>query len=69
MNGKGDKPRNCFSEQFKNNYEQIKWKKDEPSSGRSSDISACGDGAQAHGRHSDRRVNRPRMGGSSRQAQ
>jgi hypothetical protein len=25
MNGKGDKPRNCFSKQFKNNYEEINW--------------------------------------------
>jgi hypothetical protein len=23
--GKGDKPRNCFSKDFKNNYDQIKW--------------------------------------------
>lgn len=25
MNGKGDKPRNCFSRQFKNNYDAINW--------------------------------------------
>lgn len=25
--GKGDKPRNCFSEQFKQNYEDICWNK------------------------------------------
>jgi hypothetical protein len=24
--GKGDKPRNCFSEQYRNNYDSIKWK-------------------------------------------
>jgi len=24
--GKGDKPRNCFSKQFKDNYDLIKWK-------------------------------------------
>ena len=24
-NGKGDKPRNCFSADFKNNYDQINW--------------------------------------------
>jgi len=24
--GKGDKPRNCFSKNFKNNYESIDWK-------------------------------------------
>jgi hypothetical protein len=24
--GKGDKPRNCFSKNFKNNYEFIDWK-------------------------------------------
>jgi hypothetical protein len=23
--GKGDKPRNCFSHSFKNNYDSIKW--------------------------------------------
>lgn len=23
--GKGDKPRNCFSAQFKNNYDEINW--------------------------------------------
>jgi len=27
MNGKGDKPRNCFSEKFKSNYEEINWGK------------------------------------------
>jgi hypothetical protein len=25
--GKGDKPRNCFSKQFKNNFNQINWNK------------------------------------------
>jgi hypothetical protein len=24
--GKGDKPRNCFSQSFKNNYDSINWK-------------------------------------------
>tara|TARA_Y100000004_G_C8635425_1_gene294738 strand:+ start:171 stop:314 length:144 start_codon:yes stop_codon:yes gene_type:complete len=24
-NGKGDKPRSCFSEEFKNNYDSIDW--------------------------------------------
>ena len=24
--GKGSKPRNCFSDSFKNNYENINWK-------------------------------------------
>ena len=24
--GKGDKPRNCFSDRFKKNYDRIKWK-------------------------------------------
>lgn len=23
--GKGDKPRNCFSKQFKDNYDKIEW--------------------------------------------
>lgn len=25
--GKGDKPRNCFSEQYRNNYDEIDWGK------------------------------------------
>lgn len=25
--GKGDKPRNCFSKEYKNNYENIDWNK------------------------------------------
>ena len=25
MNGKGDKPRNCFSKNYKSNYEEINW--------------------------------------------
>ena len=25
--GKGDKPRNCFSDKFKNNYAKISWNK------------------------------------------
>jgi hypothetical protein len=24
--GKGDKPRNCYSKEFKNNYSEIDWK-------------------------------------------
>lgn len=27
--GKGDAPRNCFSKQFKDNYDAIDWSKDE----------------------------------------
>lgn len=27
MNGKGDKPRSCFSKNFKKNYENINWTK------------------------------------------
>jgi hypothetical protein len=26
--GKGDSPRNCFSQSFKNNYDSIKWSED-----------------------------------------
>jgi len=26
-NGKGDKPRNCFSNKFKDNYDSIDWSK------------------------------------------
>lgn len=29
MNGKGSKPRNCFSKQFKDNYDGINWCKKE----------------------------------------
>jgi hypothetical protein len=25
--GKGDKPRNCFSKQYKSNYDEINWGK------------------------------------------
>ena len=25
MNGKGDKPRSCFSKRFKDNYDEINW--------------------------------------------
>ena len=25
MNGKGDKPRNCFSKAYKSNYDEINW--------------------------------------------
>jgi len=28
--GKGDKPRNCFSRQFKDNYDLIVWRKPQP---------------------------------------
>jgi hypothetical protein len=27
--GKGDKPRNCFSKDYKNNYDKINWKSKE----------------------------------------
>lgn len=27
MAGKGDNPRNCFSKNFKNNFDQINWNK------------------------------------------
>lgn len=27
MNGKGSNPRNCFSKQFKSNYDEINWDK------------------------------------------
>ena len=27
MNGKGSKPRNCFSAEWHDNYSKIKWKK------------------------------------------
>lgn len=31
--GKGDKPRNCFSKQFKENYENINWGKNKKDNG------------------------------------
>lgn len=30
--GKGDKPRNCFSHSFKENYESIKWSEEKDKS-------------------------------------
>lgn len=27
MNGKGSKPRNCFSKKYKDNYDEINWKR------------------------------------------
>jgi hypothetical protein len=30
MAGKGDKPRNCFSRNFKDNYDLISWDKKKP---------------------------------------
>lgn len=32
--GKGDKPRNCFSKKFKDNYDEINWNSDLEDSGR-----------------------------------
>ena len=29
QNGKGDKPRNCFSKKFRDNYDKINWTKEE----------------------------------------
>jgi hypothetical protein len=28
--GKGDAPRNCFSQEYRKNYDHINWKKDKP---------------------------------------
>ena len=30
--GKGDKPRNCFSDRFKQNYDSIKWSEEKDKS-------------------------------------
>jgi hypothetical protein len=30
--GKGDKPRNCFSKQYKDNFDKIKWRTKKPDS-------------------------------------
>jgi hypothetical protein len=40
--GKGDKPRSCFSEQYRDNYDSIIWghKKDEQKNTNNNDISA-----------------------------
>lgn len=29
MAGKGDKPRNCFSKEFRKNYDEINWSKND----------------------------------------
>ena len=61
MNGKGDKPRNCFSSQYKHNYDQIDWKKSQDKDKRSSDIHSRGNRKQADERTSDRRVSSVRV--------
>ena len=38
MNGKGDSPRNCYSKQFKDNFDNIKWTGDEIEDRRQSSI-------------------------------
>jgi len=55
-NGKGDKPRNCFSKRFKDNYEQIKWKTNEDKTRLQSDIQTRGDGFETNDRSGTRAI-------------
>jgi len=41
MNGKGSAPRNCFSEQFRSNYESINWKKKKKPTPKKGEKSVC----------------------------
>ena len=36
--GKGDKPRNCFSQQYRDNYDSINWNKKNEKNTNNSDI-------------------------------
>ena len=56
MNGKGDKPRNCYSKQFKANYDQIKWRSYEVKDQRQSSVSACSEGFENSSRDCDRGI-------------
>lgn len=67
MNGKGDTPRNCFSSQYKHNYDQIDWKKSQDKNKRSSDVHSCSNREQADVRSSDRGVTDTRVPGKTRQ--
>ena len=53
MNGKGDAPRNCFSENYKLNYEQINWAQKNKTK-RSRDILSRGNRKQTNDRYGDR---------------
>jgi hypothetical protein len=37
--GKGDKPRNCFSQKYRNNYDDINWNKKENKNEKIADTS------------------------------
>ena len=54
MNGKGDSPRNCYSKQFKNNYDQIEWRSNEIKTQRQSSVPSCSARFKATDRYSDR---------------
>ena len=41
MNGKGDSPRSCYSERFRDNFDNIEWRKDEVKDQRSGRVHAC----------------------------
>lgn len=56
MNGKGDKPRNCSSAQFKDNYDQIDWKKNKNI--HTSCVSSRSNRKQTNDRHGDRHQER-----------
>jgi len=54
MNGKGDNPRNCYSKQFKTNYDQIEWRSNEIKTQRQSNVPPCSPRVKATDRYSDR---------------
>lgn len=60
MNGKGDSPRNCFSEQFRNNWEVIFGSKDERKS-RDERECAAGTGEKRSGAGLSNRVEKVAM--------
>lgn len=40
--GKGSKPRNCFSSEFRNNYQEINWRYQEKLKNTPTECSHCG---------------------------
>ena len=60
MNGKGDSPRNCFSEQFRNNWELIFGSKDERKSADEQEC-AAGTGEKRSGAGLSNRVEKVAM--------
>lgn len=61
MNGKGDKPRNCFSKQYKDNYEQIKWSQKNSENRHSSGVSTPSMRKQTDAGHDNTQDNHQRQ--------